>query len=100
MGKVLELQRQLWERVAKQARRLGTVTSSEWLNYQWIHLATWPEPGQRSAFWCGTGDYSDAKRVGLRFVYLLHRTRFNHLVTRLFDAAGLGDSQLFVLGRS
>ena len=81
------------------AEPLGTVTSSEWLNYQWIHLATRPGPGQPSMFWTNAGDYNPSGRTALRIASLLHRTKVDHLLTRLFDALGIGDSQLFALRR-
>jgi hypothetical protein len=87
-------------RVGLKAEALGTLTSSEWLNYQWIHLATRPEPGHPSKFWTNAGTYSTPERAALRIGSLIHRTKVNHLVTRVFDALGLGDSQLFVLRRS
>jgi SAM-dependent methyltransferase len=88
-------------RVGLEADVLGTVTSSEWLRYQWIHLATLPGTGQPSRFWARHGRTSELpERIALQIASLLHRTRVNHLVTRLFDAFGIGDSQLFVLRRT
>lgn len=86
-------------RVGLEAQPLDTVTSSEWLNYQWIHLATRPDPGQPSKFWTDASTHSPSERAALKIASLLHRTKVNHLLTRLFDALGIGDSQLFVLRR-
>jgi 2-polyprenyl-3-methyl-5-hydroxy-6-metoxy-1,4-benzoquinol methylase len=86
------------------ARRAGlglvqsrTVTSSEWLSYQWAHLVTFPKPGEPSAFWARTGATSRNRRVVLKAASLLHRLKINHLATRLFDAARIGDSRLYFL---
>lgn len=86
------------------ARRAGlsvvrsrTVTSSEWLSYQWAHLVTFPKPGEPSPFWARTGAVSRSRRMVLKAASLLHRLRINHLATRLFDAARIGDSRLFFL---
>jgi len=74
-----------------------TVTSSEWLLYQWIHLLNFPRPECASPFW------SPQLRRGLKeksiFVLckIFHRTQINHLLTRIFDAVGYGDNHLFVL---
>ena len=84
-------------RAGLHAQPLGTVTSSEWLKYQWIHLATRPKPGQPSKFWANTGGYTFLERGVYRIASLLHRTRVNHLLTRLFDALGAGDSQVVLL---
>jgi 2-polyprenyl-3-methyl-5-hydroxy-6-metoxy-1,4-benzoquinol methylase len=77
-----------------------TITSSEWLFYQWIHLATRPKMGEPSGFWT-------PKRAGLtqgqrRFIGLMdlvHRRKINHLITRVFDGLGLGDNFIFILVR-
>ena len=87
------------ERAELECKSLGTITPSEWLRYQWIHLATRRGPKQASPFWSGEGGYSLAERFALKAASLLHRSRINHLVTRVFDAAGIGDSQLFILKR-
>ena len=84
-------------RAGLHAQPLGTVTSSEWLKYQWIHLATRPKPGQPSKFWANKGGYTFLERGVYRIASLLHRTRVNHLLTRLFDALGAGDSQVVLL---
>lgn len=87
------------ERAGLDCRSLGTITPSEWLRYQWIHLATRKDPKQASPFWSGKGGYTLAERITLKAVSLLHRSRINHLLTRVFDTVGVGDSQLFILKR-
>jgi 2-polyprenyl-3-methyl-5-hydroxy-6-metoxy-1,4-benzoquinol methylase len=77
--------------------RSRTITSSEWLSYQWAHLVTFPKPGEPSPFWAKTGSVSRSRRAVLKGLSLLHRLRINHLATRLFDAARVGDSRLFFL---
>jgi 2-polyprenyl-3-methyl-5-hydroxy-6-metoxy-1,4-benzoquinol methylase len=74
-----------------------TITSSEWLFYQWIHLLTCPPAGTPSPFWSPRGTRS--LRVKLLFAGLLavHYTKINHVITRLFDAFGFGDNYLFIL---
>ena len=74
-----------------------TVTSSDWLHYQWAHLITRPVNGEASPFWSGNGDKSRGQRIALKAVSILHRARLNHAVTRLFDALGLGDNRLYFL---
>jgi len=80
--------------------RSRTITSSEWLSYQWAHLVTFPKPGEPSPFWAKTEAVSRSRRAALRGLSLLHRLRVNHLATRLFDAARVGDSQLFELRKA
>ena len=75
-----------------------TVTNSEWLYYQWIHLITYPNAGEPSSFWSPTqGGLSVLQRVALRLLGLMHKTKINHLITRLFDGLGWGDNFVFVL---
>jgi SAM-dependent methyltransferase len=74
-----------------------TVTSSEWLRYQWAHLLTFPAAGEPSPFWSPYGDRRLSVRVAQKFTDLLHHARINHFLTRLFDSMGVGDNYLFLL---
>ncbi|MFK8011405.1 MAG: class I SAM-dependent methyltransferase [Marinicellaceae bacterium] len=75
-----------------------TITNSEWLLYQWIHLITYPQQGHSSDFWLQKEVESIFfKKVIIRLFSLLHRTKINHLITRLFDSLGLGDNFVFIL---
>lgn len=73
-----------------------TVTSSEYLHLQWNHMAFRPEPGQKSRFWVPQTNTRFQKMV-FKVLGLLHQVKFNHMVTRLFDALGCGDNYLFIL---
>jgi hypothetical protein len=72
------------------------ITTPEWLHYQWIHFATYPNPREPSVFWA-MQPKSDAVARRLRILALLHRSGLDHLVTRLVDWLHLGDNQIFVL---
>lgn len=75
-----------------------TVTNSEWLYYQWIHLITYPEFGEPSPFWSpNKGGLTLLQRLILRILDLIHRAKINHFLTRFFDGIGLGDNFVFVL---
>lgn len=87
-------------RAGIEVRSLGTVTPSDWLLYELIHLATRPAPQEPSRFWTGKGGYGIASRVAVKAAFLLHRTRITHLAARALDAARHGDSQLFILQRA
>jgi SAM-dependent methyltransferase len=71
--------------------RLRTLTHSEWLHYQRLHLANMPAPGMPSRFWAQGSPEVPPKVAALR------RYRINHLVTRLCDTFGYGDSFLAFL---
>jgi len=96
--------RMLAEKAGLKIERAQTITPSAWLYFQWLHLLTYPKPGQPSDFWAGTAcgkqvDFSAAQKVTMRLLGLMNRARVNHLITRLFDGLGLGDSYVFVLGK-
>jgi SAM-dependent methyltransferase len=77
-----------------------TVTSSDWVQYQWIHLLTRPDSGEPSPFWSGSRTMTAPQKLGVRAVSLLHKSRLNHFATRLFDSVGLGDNRLYFLRKS
>ncbi len=72
---------------------IKTVTSSEWLLYQWIHLLFYPKYGQASVFWCN-GKFKWSSRLFL--FNILHRAKINHIITRFFDVLGVGDNMLVI----
>ncbi len=74
-----------------------SITSSEWLYYQWIHLATYPKMGKPSVFWSIYEDRGLRGKLILGILSLMHKTKVNHIVTRFFDALGLGDNYIFIL---
>lgn len=80
-----------------QIETVRTVTSSEWLRFQWAHLLTLPAEGEPSAFWSPRGSRSLPVRIGQKLFEVLHYARINHLLTRLFDSLGVGDNYLFLL---
>lgn len=77
--------------------RVRNITSSEWLYYQWIHLLTFPKMGEPSVFWSPRAKPGFKDNVLLRLLAIVHSTKINHVITRLFDALGIGDSYLFFL---
>ena len=84
------------EKAGYELEAVKTVTSSEYLDLQWKHMAFRPEPGVKSRFWVPQPNTKFHKLVFKSFE-LLHRSKFNHSVTRLFDVLGIGDNYLFIL---
>lgn len=76
---------------------LETITSSEWLGYQWAHLATVPAPGEQSPFWAP--GRARGRRAAIRSLRALHRTGIDHVLTRVCDRLGRGDNLVAVLER-
>ncbi|MDB4409379.1 class I SAM-dependent methyltransferase [Gammaproteobacteria bacterium] len=77
-----------------------TMTNSEWLHYQWLHLVTYPEAGKPSAFWSPRVLAGKSDRMFIKCFKLIHRLKVNHLVTRVFDIVGLGDNRVYFLRKS
>ncbi|MGD0845167.1 MAG: class I SAM-dependent methyltransferase [Geobacteraceae bacterium] len=74
-----------------------TVTSSDYLHLQWNHMAFRPKRGEKSQFWVPQPDVTRFRKMVFKLLGFVHRMKFNHLMTRFFDALGIGDNYLFVL---
>jgi 2-polyprenyl-3-methyl-5-hydroxy-6-metoxy-1,4-benzoquinol methylase len=89
---------------AKQAEfnifKIKTFTSSEWLYYQWMSLVAYPKYGNKSVFW--ENKVRQMSKFSLKFwcfvfLKLLHKTKVNHILTRIFDSLGMGDNLVVIL---
>jgi len=80
-----------------QVEKVRTITSSEWLRYQWAHLVTFPAEGELSPFWSPYGRRSLPVKISQNLLEVFHYVRINHMITRLFDSLGVGDNYLFLL---
>ncbi len=78
-----------------------TITNSNWLNLQWMHLLTYPSMGEPSTFWgkhlINESKISDNKTVLLNIIGFVDKCRINDLITRFFDMLHIGDNQVFIL---
>ena len=97
--------RRLAEKAGLEIESARTITASAWLHFQWLHLLTCPKLGQPSDFWAGSAcgkqvDFTMAQKVIMRLLSLVNRARINYLITRLFDALGMGDNHVFILSKS
>jgi len=89
---------QIVKKAGLEIESISTVTSSEWLYYQWIHLVTFPNIGEKSFFWASRSKKKSIKqKVILKLFYILHKLKINHVLTRLFDAIGIGDNYIIIL---
>lgn len=88
------------ERAGMNLERIRNITSSEWLFYQWVHLATCPPVGTPSPFWSLQGTGKSPRSPIVFLLRILHRTKANHLLTRLFDRLGVGDNRLYFLRKT
>jgi hypothetical protein len=63
--------------------RFDTVTNSNWLHYQRIHLATYPVPGKPLWFWSrDIGDAALHEKAIVKVLSFAHRSKLNHVITR------------------
>lgn len=77
-----------------------TITPSAWLQYQWIHIMKYPAQGKASPFWVHLDEFTRVQRRLLWLLSISDRLRISHLLTRLFDRLGLGDSRIYVLRKA
>jgi 2-polyprenyl-3-methyl-5-hydroxy-6-metoxy-1,4-benzoquinol methylase len=77
---------------------IQTITRSEWIMYQILHLMNYPKPGDSSAFWAPYATKrSFIKKWLQRSVVLSWYVGLPQLITRLFDSLGVGDNYLIIL---
>ena len=77
-----------------------TITSSEWLFYQWQHILMYPDNGDRSVFWNKIYQLPKWKKVLLRLIIKLHKWKMDHILTRIFDGIGYGDNKVYIFRKS
>ena len=85
------------EKAGLAVEQVRTITMSEWLLYQWIHVVLFPKPGEPSAFWALEKSKADLDKIWIKAMTLIHHLKINHLITRMFDQLGIGDNRLFFL---
>jgi SAM-dependent methyltransferase len=76
-----------------------TLTSSEWLFYQKMHMAYGSQPTEPSVFWDSQrASKKPEKEQDMKASKIMawHRKKINHIMTRIIDALGWGDN-LFVV---
>ncbi|MBI3582506.1 MAG: class I SAM-dependent methyltransferase [Nitrospinae bacterium] len=84
-------------RTGLKVQKVKTITNSEWLCYQWLHLVTYPLREHPSGFWSKKGKLSLLQKIGCKIIMIIHKLKINHLITRLFDLLQMGDNYLFIL---
>jgi 2-polyprenyl-3-methyl-5-hydroxy-6-metoxy-1,4-benzoquinol methylase len=88
------------EKAGLELEYIKTITSSEWLYYQWLHLLFYPRYGEISSFWKPDKTVFLWQRIIKYLVKLAHKTKINHLVTKLFDLLFLGDNFVIILRKN
>lgn len=77
--------------------RVMTITRSEWILYQMLHLAGYPRQGEMSFFWGNGQKRNFVQRLFIGGVMSLRFTLLPQFLTRIFDAIGLGDNYVVEL---
>lgn len=81
-----------------EVEKIQTITNSRWVNYQWIHTINFPTIGNKSIFWSADSmKVSWLKKLGIKSISLIHRLGLGVIITRFFDAIGLGDNYIIIL---
>ena len=80
--------------------QIKTFTCSNWIYYQWMSLIAYPNYGKKSIFW--ENNIRNMSKFSLKFwcfafIKIIHQTKINHLITRVFDFFGLGDNLQVIL---
>jgi len=88
------------EKAGLKIESFRTLTCSEWLLYQWLHLLNLPVMGEPSLFWLPKTTQRMKTKLVIKALSLIHLTKINHVITRLFDAVGRGDNYLFLLRKT
>ena len=75
-----------------------TVTSSNWLIHQIIHLLEYPEQGTPSAYWSKQREKTSiGRKLMRRAVSSTRLLLIPQLLTRIMDIAQLGDNRIIIL---
>ena len=78
--------------------RVETITSSDWLCYQWIHLVSYPKEGIPSSFWSlKPRNLSLPQELMRKLIMASKLILLPQLITRMLDSIGRGDNFLIVL---
>ncbi|PSL44951.1 2-polyprenyl-3-methyl-5-hydroxy-6-metoxy-1,4-benzoquinol methylase [Chitinophaga niastensis] len=74
-----------------------TLTNSEWLHYQWLHIAVYPKRGEVSVFWTLNAERTTSQKIKMKILAGIHRLKVNYVITRFFDAFNAGDNSVYFL---
>jgi 2-polyprenyl-3-methyl-5-hydroxy-6-metoxy-1,4-benzoquinol methylase len=79
-------------------KKMRTLTSSDWLYYQWIHSITYPPAGEPSDFWSpASKGIKGNLALKMRCIEFMRRLKVNMIFTRILDLLGIGDNWLIIL---
>lgn len=77
---------------------VSTITRSEWIVYQVLHLLNYPPHGEPSAFWAPYNQKRTlVKKILQKIIVATQFILVPQLITRVLDAFGIGDNYLIIL---
>lgn len=74
-----------------------TVTSSNWVIHQLVHLITCPKPGLPSSYWTKESHKPFLSRVTVKLIAATRLLLVPQLLSRLFDVLQIGDNRVILL---
>ena len=78
--------------------KIETITRSEWVVYQILHLINYPKYGESSSFWAPYNQKRTVvKKILQKIIAASQFLLLPQLTTRVFDMFGVGDNYLIVL---
>lgn len=86
------------ENAGMSLEKVETITPSDWLCYQWIHLLNFPCESVPSTFWSIKHNKLTWLQIALRKLIMASKlVLLPQFITRIVDALGRGDNYLIVL---
>jgi 2-polyprenyl-3-methyl-5-hydroxy-6-metoxy-1,4-benzoquinol methylase len=76
---------------------IKSVTPSDWLYNQWLHMVTIPRSDTPSIYWSLKGRWKPWQTLFRVLFDICLRLKVNHVITRFFDIIGAGDNRLYFL---
>ena len=80
-----------------EVRLYKTITPTDWLAFQWMHLLSFPEQGEKSEYWTDDKRAVQNNRLSMRMLRKLDQLKINHLIMRFFDSFGCGDNSVVII---
>jgi 2-polyprenyl-3-methyl-5-hydroxy-6-metoxy-1,4-benzoquinol methylase len=85
------------EQAGFEIEKIISLTASDWLYYQLVHLALYPDYGTPSVYWSKERSWYTWELWIRRGIKILKLLKITHVVTRFCDILGVGDEMVLVL---
>jgi 2-polyprenyl-3-methyl-5-hydroxy-6-metoxy-1,4-benzoquinol methylase len=85
------------EKAGFEIEKIASVTATNWLYYQLVHVVLYPKYREPSVYWSKERQWRSWELWTRRGIKILHLLKITHLVTRFCDILGVGDGMVIVL---